>query len=126
MRNLILIFVAIATLSSTTTLSANDSNNPVVEIAVLQNEDVAMYVKNSLRAEENIQVNYDNNFISINTKNEIAFLQVVNMNDELEYQLPIGSNKVNLSSEDFTKGVYKVNLLFKDKDNYVSTTLEKF
>jgi len=126
MRNLLMI-ITLATLSITTSLSANNITNPVADKAtMIKNSDVELSLDEATASEELLSVNYSNNYISLETKNEIAFLQVVNQEGEIEYQLPIGSKNLNLSSEDFTKGVYTVNLLFDNGNEFVTTTLEKF
>ena len=126
MRNLLMI-ITLATLSITTSLSANNITNPFADKnTVIKNNDVELSIVEAVTSENFINVNYSNNYISLETKNEIAFLQVVNQEGEIEYQLPIGSNSLNLSSEDFAKGVYTVNLLFDNGNEFVSTTLEKF
>jgi len=118
--------ITLATLSITTSLSANNITNPVADkTSVIKNQDVELSI--GVEASEDlINIDYSNNYISLETKNEIAFLQVVNQEGEIEYQLPIGSNNLNLSSEDFTSGVYTVNLLFDNGSEFVTTTLEKF
>ena len=126
MKNLLMI-ITLATLSFATSLSANNITNPAADKnSVIKNQDVELSLDGATASEELLQVNYSNNYISLETKNEIAFLQVVNEEGEIEYQLPIGSKNLNLSSEDFTRGVYKVNLLFNDGSEFVTTTLEKF
>ena len=126
MRNLLMI-ITLATLSITTSLSANNITNPVADKAtMIKNSDVELSLDEATASEELLSVNYSNNYISLETKNEIAFLQVVNQEGEIEYQLPIGSNNLNLSTEDFNKGVYTVNLLFDNGNEFVTTTLEKF
>ena len=126
MRNLLMI-ITLATLSLTTSLSANNITNPVADKnSVIKNQDVELSIVGAEASEDFVNIDYSNNYISLETKNEIAFLQVVNQEGEIEYQLPIGSNNLNLSSEDFTKGVYTVNLLFDNGSEFVTTTLEKF
>lgn len=126
MKNLLMIFT-LATLSFTTSMSANNIVNPVADkSSVIKNHDVQLSLDEATASEDFISIDYSNSNISLETKNEIAFLQVVNQKGEIEFQLPIGSKNLNLSSEDFTKGVYTVNLLFKDGGNFVTTTLEKF
>jgi len=126
MRNLLMI-ITIATLSITTSLSANNIMNPVADKnSVIKNHDVELSLDEAIASEDFISIDYSNNYISLETKNEIAFLQVVNHEGKIEYQLPIGSKNLNLSSEDFTRGVYTVNLLFEDGSEFVTTTLEKF
>jgi len=126
MRNLLMI-IALATLSITTSLSANNITNPIADkSSVIKNSVVELSVDVASAAEDFVNIDYSNNYISLETKNEIAFLQVVNKEGEIEYQLPIGSKNLNLSSEDFTRGVYTVNLLFDNGSEFVTTTLEKF
>ncbi len=126
MKNLLMI-ITLATLSITTSLSANNITNPVADKnSVIKNHDVELSLNGAAASEDFISIDYSKNYISLETKNEIAFLQVVNQEGEIEYQLPIGSNNLNLSSEDFTKGVYTVNLLFDNGSEFVTTTLEKF
>jgi len=126
MKN-ILMLITIAALSFSTSLSANTIKDPVSEKNyIFKNQEVELSLDNQVAVESVVNVDYKNSFISIETKIEIAFLQVVNPTGEIEYQLPIGSTNLNLSSEDFTKGVYKLNLLLSDGSEFVSTTLEKF
>lgn len=126
MKNLLMIIV-LAALSFSTSLSANHIIDPVGDKNyILKNQDVELSLDNAVAVESVVNVDYNNSFISIETKNEIAFLQVVNQKGEIEYQLPIGSTNLNLSSEDFTQGVYKLNLLLDDGSEFVTTTLEKF
>lgn len=119
--------IVLAALSFSTSLSATDITNPVADkSSVLKNQDVELSLDNVDAVSSIVNVEYTNSFISIETKNEIAFLQVVNQEGEIEYQLPIGSTNLNVSSEDFSRGVYKLNLLLDDGSEFVTTTLEKF
>ena len=126
MRNILMIIV-LAALSFSTSLSATNITNPVADkSSVLKNQDVELSLDSVEALSSVVKVEYNNSFISIETKNEIAFLQVVNQEGQIEYQLPIGSTNLNLSSEDFSRGVYKLNLLLDDGSEFVTTTLEKF
>lgn len=126
MKNLLLIFSILTTLSFTNTVSASHTEPAADKSTVIVNSEVSVSVDKDELAEAFVNISYKNSNISLETKSEIAFLQVVNLDGEVEYQLPIGSNKLNLSSEDFESGVYTVNLLFNNSDEFVSTTLEKF
>jgi len=66
----------------------------------------------------------DDNTIQLETQNDIQYLQVLNANGELEFQLPIFSNEVTLDLDDFEIGQYQLNLMM-DGDEIVSSTFQK-
>ena len=127
MKNLLTILsLVIFSLSATanTVIPTNGGDNAEV---VFENIDVQYTVTSADHADMIVSATYNqsNDFFNITTKKTINFLQVLNMDGELEYQLPIGSNKLNLAMPDFAKGTYKVNLLMEGGDVFVSTELEK-
>ena len=126
MKNLLtIIALAIFSISAT----ANTVTPTVGDDAevVFENIDVQYTVLSAANADEIVSATYNqsNDFFNITTENTINFLQVFNGEGELEYQLPIGSNKLNLSMPDFDKGTYKVNLLMEGGDVFLSTELVK-
>lgn len=94
---------------------------------VFENIDVQFSVLSSSDSDliESTTYNQANDFFNITTEQSINFLQVLNAEGVLEYQLPIGSNKLNLAMPDFSKGTYKINLLMEGGDVFVSTELVK-
>ena len=127
MKNLLtiislLIFSLSVTANTTVPTTGGDDSEVVfenidVQLSVLSSEDSDMIVSATY--------NQTNDFFNITTKQTINFLQVLNTEGELEYQLPIGSNKLNIAMPDFVKGTYKVNLLMEGGDVFVSTELVK-
>jgi len=127
MKNLLTILsLLIFTLSATanTTLPTTGGNESEV---VFENIDVQLSVLSSADSDMIVSATYNqsNDFFNITTEKTINFLQVLNADGELEYQLPIGSNKLNIDMPDFAKGSYKVNLLMEGGDVFVSTELVK-
>jgi len=111
-------------LSANTTLPTNGGDDSEV---VFENIDVQLSVLEADQSEMIVSATYNqsNDFFNITTEKTINFLQVLNEEGELEYQLPIGSNKLNIAMPDFVKGTYKVNLLMEGGDVFVSTELVK-
>jgi len=127
MKNLLtiislLIFSLSVTANTTIPTTGGDDSEVVFE-----NIDVQLSVLSSSDSDMIVSATYNqtNDFFNITTEQTINFLQVLNADGELEYQLPIGSNKLNIAMPDFVKGTYKVNLLMEGGDVFVSTELVK-
>ena len=63
--------------------------------------------------------------IFLETEKKISFIQVLNTDGELEYQLPIASSKLHIDMNDFISGSYQLNILLDGNDEYISTELQK-
>jgi len=63
--------------------------------------------------------------IFLETEKKISFIQVLNIDGELEYQLPIASSKLHIDMNDFISGSYQLNILLDGNDEYISTELQK-
>ena len=127
MRNLLTILsLLIFTLSATANTTLPTTGGDESEI-VFENIDVQLSVLEADQSDMIVSATYNqsNDFFNITTEKTINFLQVLNAAGELEYQLPIGSNKLNIAMPDFVKGTYKVNLLMEGGDVFVSTELVK-
>ena len=127
MKNLLTILsLLIFTLSATANTTLPTTGGDESEI-VFENIDVQLSVLSSADSDMIVSATYNqsNDFFNITTEQTINFLQVLNADGELEYQLPIGSNKLNIAMPDFVKGTYKVNLLMEGGDVFVSTELIK-
>ncbi len=118
----LLIFTLSVTANTTIPTTGGDDSEIVFE-----NIDVQLSVLEADQSDMIVSATYNqsNDFFNITTENTINFLQVLNADGELEYQLPIGSNKLNIAMPDFVKGTYKVNLLMEGGDVFVSTELVK-
>jgi len=126
MKNVFTIFLLILSFSVST--FAN-TTNPVTgdsEI-IFENMDVQYIVESSLEADEIVSATYNqtNDYFNITTEKIINFVQILDENGDLEYQLPIGSKKLNIAMPDFTKGKHKINLLLEGGDIFVATELVK-
>ena len=118
----LLIFSLSATANTTIPTTGGDDAEVIFE-----NIDVQLSVLEANQSVEIVSATYNqsNDFFNITTEKTINFLQVLNADGELEYQLPIGSNKLNIAMPDFVKGTYKVNLLMEGGDVFLSTELVK-
>ncbi len=126
MKNAITIFTLI--LGFTFSLSAN-TTNPVKgdsEI-IFENVDVQYLVESAEEADEIVSATYNstNEYFNITTEKMINFVQILDAEGNLEYQLPVGSKKLNIAMPDFTKGKHKINLLLEGGDIFVATELVK-
>jgi len=126
MKNAITIIALI--LSFTVSAFAN-TTNPVKgdsEI-IFENMDVQYIVESSAEAEEIVSATYNtsNSYFNITTKKMINFVQILDEDGNLEYQLPVGSKKLNIAMPDFAKGKHKINLLLEGGDIFVATELVK-
>ncbi len=63
--------------------------------------------------------------LSLTLKEEVAFIEVVNKNGEIEFQLPVDARRIHLSLSQFEKGSYSINLLAIDKSSVISMDLNK-
>lgn len=129
MKNVIAIFVII--LGLTISATAN-TTNPVTPVKgeseiIFENVDVQYLVESAEEAIEIVSATYNqtNDYFNITTKKIIQFVQILDENGELEYQLPIGAKKLNIAMPDFTKGKHKINLLLEGGDIFVATELVK-
>lgn len=126
MKKLLTIFAFLLTFS----FAANaTTGNPVEgdgEI-IFENVDVAYIVDSAEEADQILSATYNqsNDFFNITTTKTITFVQILDENGNLEYQLPVGAKKLNIAMPDFTKGKHKINLLLEGGDVYVATELVK-
>lgn len=129
MKNVITLFIIMLGLS----ISASANNtNPVTPVKgeseiIFENVDVQYLVESADEAVEIVSATYNqtNDYFNITTKKIIQFVQILDENGELEYQLPIGAKKLNIAMPDFTKGKHKINLLLEGGDIFVATELVK-
>ncbi len=127
MKNLLtIISLLIFSLSATANTTVPTTGGDDAEV-IFENIDVQLSVLEANQSAEILSATYNqsNDFFNITTEKTINFLQVLNADGELEYQLPIGSNKLNIAMPDFVKGTYKVNLLMEGGDVFLSTELVK-
>jgi len=63
--------------------------------------------------------------IHLETTDIIGFLQLMNDDGDIEYQLPVSSKNIHMDISEFTKGTYRLNLLVQSTNKYISTEIKK-
>lgn len=113
------LIIALVVILNATLLSAN--NNPEnTNTAVLTNTSVEVYAAENSQL---ISVTESDKNMRFVAKTTIAFIQLVNQDSEIEFQMPIGSDIVNLGLENFTSGNYEIKLLHEGSDEFSTTYL---
>lgn len=126
MKNIFTIFALMLTFSFYASANTGTPNTGDSEI-IFENVDVQYVVESTTEAHEIVSATYNqsNEFFNITTEKTINFVQILDENGELEYQLPVGSKKLNIAMLDFEKGKHKINLLLEGGDIFVATELVK-
>ncbi len=113
------LIIALVVILNATLLFAN--NNPEnTNTAVLTNTSVEVYAAENSQL---ISVTESDKNMRFVAKTTIAFIQLVNQDSEIEFQMPIGSDIVNLGLENFTSGNYEIKLLHEGSDEFSTTYL---
>lgn len=94
---------------------------------LIKNSEVSFSVTNGEDENQFINTTFStkNKTIFLETEKEISFIQVLDIDGELEYQLPIAASKLHIDMNDFTSGSYTLNILLDGHDEYITTELEK-
>lgn len=126
MKKLLTIFAFLISFSfaaNATTVNPVEGDGEII----FENVDVAYIVDSAEEADQILSATYNqsNDFFNITTTKTITFVQILDENGNLEYQLPVGAKKLNIAMPDFTKGKHKINLLLEGGDMYVATELVK-
>jgi len=135
MKNLFLSFILIASLlplnvSYAGTIPVADipvieipvSIIPVLNIPVLESEfftieSINFEMDRSLVVDYGMEITFNekNGNLAITLNEEVSFLQVMNEQETLEFQLPVFSKSVILDLDDFQSGNYKMNILMNNE-----------
>jgi len=94
---------------------------------LIKNSEVTFSVSNGEDEDQFINTTFStkNKTIYLETEKEISFIQVLNKDGELEYQLPIAASKLHIDMNDFSSGSYLLNILLDGNDEYITTELQK-
>lgn len=92
-----------------------------------ENAAVDFLVGSSTMSESLALVSFNENseYFSMKTMNNVTFIQILNSEGELEFQLPVKNSLVHLSLKDFSQGDYYINILFEGESEYLTTMLTK-
>lgn len=106
-------------------LSGFANNNPIDEKNVLV-EAISFAMSNEAVNDFSISVSYDqqDEALNIMTGVKVNFIQVMDKEGNIEYQLPLFSDNITLDLNDFTEGSYSLNFLF-DNEQIVSSSFSK-
>jgi len=104
-----------------------NNTNPTLDDdkIVVDNSEVYFIIKGNSSSLISTTFDTGKNYFKIETQSTINFLQVVNAEGEVEYQLPIGSTVLKLPLSDFEKGTFQINLLVEGENKFVTTELVK-
>jgi len=85
-------------------------------VHLLDNENIQFKV-HSEWARTIISASYDKSeqYVTIQTQKPVDFVQVFDEDHVLQYQLPVESELMSLSLEDFEKGVHELGLFFNNR-----------
>ena len=122
MRNLVIIFTIVAFGASISTAS-----DPVIESTTLISTTIVQLSLDNMDQYDHFQTvdfNKDSNSIDVKTKEQIKYIQIFNEKDELQYQLPVMSNKVKISKDIFDKGAYKIGFVLENLREIQFTNLQ--
>jgi len=102
-----------------------NNTNPTIggDKLVVDNSEVSFIIKNYSSDFITTSFDTDKDYFKIETQTRINFLQVINADGKVEYQLPIGSNVLKLPLSDFDIGTFQINLLVEGENKFVSTEL---
>lgn len=130
MKNLVKsIILIVAILGTINTLSA--STSPIFDIdemTLVNENDVTFSLESSSdnAAFNNVTYNGVTKILKIDSKENIAFVEIKNIKGELEFLMPVGAKILNIDLLDFAKGNYTVNIKMQSADNKViSSSLVK-
>lgn len=85
--------------------------------------DVAFHLETEMLEGVFISVTNKANKFNLKTLEDIQFIQLMNSDGGLEFQMPIGSDSVHLSLDNFKSGDYYFNILFNGSEEMTSTLL---
>lgn len=93
----------------------------------IYNADLICSIDPVTNRESNVAISYHKGMqeIFLDSDETIGFMQILDKNNKLVYQLPINSKNISLSLIDFEPGKYQVNLLMSDSKAIVMSTIER-
>jgi len=104
-------------LSVLLTAAALASTNPVKDVKLIDTENVIVSIdvtQSSVFTAANF--NAVNESLVFETKDDISFIQIFNEQGDLEFQLPVMSNKVTIGKGIIGAGEYKLGFMIKGLD----------
>jgi len=124
MKNVLLSFVLITLLSPLNISYAH--NTPIIDTDVFTIESINFEMNRNLVSDYAMEIvlNKENGNLEISLNKEVSYLQVLNADGYLEFQLPVFSKSVILDLDDFNTGDYKMEIKL-DSDTVIPATFTK-
>lgn len=124
MKNLILTF---ALLFSAAGIFASNGIGTVEGLLVFSNEaiDCQLADEDGTWFITEMSHSSDTNDFFISTNENVRFIQLIDANEELIYQIPVGNKKIYLSLNDLDVGAYQLNMLMEESKTMVVSTIQK-
>lgn len=123
MKNLLTTIVLIIAIISTNNLLANTNpaNSGGEEVVLVNSNSVTYSIAQITDAVAFNSVSYNGitKMLTIDTKENMAFVEILNIKGELEFLMPVGSKLLNLDMLDFEKGSYTINIKIQEADNKI-------
>jgi len=102
------------------------TNNPELKENNFKIEEISFEMNIETYEKWNVSATYtvEDESFQLSTISDIQFLQILNADSSLVFQLPIFSKEVTLDLGDFTQGDYQLNLMMKN-DEIITSTFTK-
>jgi len=122
MKNLILT-IAICSISI---INVFANNEPAPVKTVFTIDAISFEMDATVKTAHNMEIIFskEENTLALTSATEVNFIQVLNNDGSLEYQLPVFSKEIVIDLDDFNQGDYQMNLIVK-KDEIISSTFSK-
>lgn len=95
-------------------------------VKIYENEVIAFSIESSSTSAI-VKSTFDqhNDHFQITTHKKIAFIQVLDDQNRLQFQMPMTTNEVHLNMKDFEIGEHKLSFSFESSDGLIASTLFK-
>lgn len=116
MKTITTIFAAITL--SFTTLSATTAPEVIITDSEIEIVNASL---DGLLVDADFNTETQN--LSFMTKSEITYVQIINKEGKMEFQLPVNSNNLRINKNLFSEGNYKLGFVFKGNNETHFTTV---
>lgn len=122
--------IILSIVSSCTIVALANNVTPTTEpiyTSLIENSEMSFSVEDKADEMEFLTATFskEKKTVFLETEKRIEYIQVLNKDGQLEYQLPIESNKLHLDMQDFIPGLYNLNILLEGNEGYIQTKLQK-
>lgn len=128
MNNFFTKLIATAFIVSAMSLAVKAEHGPIITNstnALISNQHIEWSSESTNIFEElaSVTFNMESEKLNLKTLINVDFIQLINAQGNLEFQMPIMSDNIHLSLGEFESGLYQLNILFAGMDSYQSSEL---